>query len=200
MASIFGESRRGTKTGEVLFKNPLSRRGFCDKMLMLQMKKFNFRFLFYPFLIFLLGLNVVRYIFNGEIEYIIICGVLIGLLVTYCIIRKHFKQMIVLLICFVVGCGWYFVGVSLSFNQQEYIGKVAIVGMVTDSISEEKYSYTIILDDVKINGESGDNISVRVTNCYDLPQVGVLYLLKARLKMCTLLLLAILIQVAIVVG
>ncbi|MBQ8444627.1 MAG: ComEC/Rec2 family competence protein, partial [Clostridia bacterium] len=141
-------------------------------MLILQMKKFNFRFLFYPFLIFLLGLNVVRYIFNGEIEYIIICGVLIGLLVTYCIIRKHFKQMIVLLICFVVGCGWYFVGVSLSFNQQVYVGKVAVVGRVTDSISEEKYSYTIILDDVKINGESGDNISVRVTNCYDLPQVG----------------------------
>ena len=80
--------------------------------------------------------------------------------------------MIVLLICFVVGCGWYFVGVSLSFNQQVYVGKVAVVGRVTDSISEEKYSYTIILDDVKINGESGDNISVRVTNCYDLPQVG----------------------------
>lgn len=142
----------------------------------------NFRWLFYPFLMFLLGINVVRNIFNGQIEYIVVTAILAVLLALYCIIKKYFKQMAALIICLIVGGCWYFVGISQSFNTKEYVGKTAVVGRITDNISEDKYSYTVVLDHVKIDGKNEANVSVEITNCYNLPKVGSFISFESQLE------------------
>lgn len=135
------------------------------------MKKINFRWLFYPFLAFLLGLNMSRKVFAGSVEFILILSALVVGVGVFCVIKKYFKRLLVLFVCLVVGSGYYFLGLG-QFNAKDYSGKVAVVGRITDSIADNGYSYTIILDSVQIEGESAANVSVQLTNCQSELAVG----------------------------
>ncbi|MBO5395171.1 MAG: ComEC/Rec2 family competence protein [Clostridia bacterium] len=135
------------------------------------MKKINFRWLFYPFLAFLLGLNSARKLFAGQVDYIVVLSLLILAVGGFCLFKKYYTRLIVLFLCLLVGGGYYFVGLS-EFNVKDYHGSVAVVGRITDSIKDNNYSYTIILDNVKIDGEGAANVSVQVKDCADLPDVG----------------------------
>lgn len=135
------------------------------------MKKINFRWLFYPFLAFILGLNISRKVFAGNIEFIIILSVLVLGIGIFCIFKKYFKRLIVLFMCLILGMGYYFIG-QCEFNCKDITGKVAVVGRITDNVTDNGYSYTIVLDDVEIDGERAGNVSVQLSNCDQLPEVG----------------------------
>lgn len=133
-------------------------------------------------MMFLLGINAVRYICNGAIDYIIAISLIVFSIAIYCIITKCFQQMTILLICLLVGGGWFFLGSAVSFNQKEYNGTVAIVGRVTDNISEGAYSYKVVLDNVTINGEKGANISVDISGLSSSPEVGSVLAFESELE------------------
>lgn len=135
------------------------------------MKKVNFRYVFYPFLAFLLGTLMARKIFAGNLEFILISSFLIVGLSSFCLIKKLFKPLIIILSCFIFGTGWYFVGMS-EFNNKTYQDKVSVVGRISDSYSENNYSYSIILKDVEIDGEDAGNIQIQLKNCNQMPKVG----------------------------
>lgn len=124
-------------------------------------KLINFRYIFYPFLILLLGINIARDIFAGNVWTIVIAVLLILCLIIGCLLRKAYKPLIILLCCFILGNGLYFLG-NLTFVGKEYSGTVSVVGRATDDISDYQYSSSIVLDDVYIDGEKADNVRVYV--------------------------------------
>lgn len=124
-------------------------------------KLINFRYIFYPFLIFLLGMNIARDIFAGNVWTIVVAGLLIFGLIVGCLLRKAYKPLVILLCCFILGNGLYFLG-NLTFLSKEYSGMVSIVGRATDDITDYQYASSIVLDDVYIDGEKADNVRVYI--------------------------------------
>lgn len=112
----------------------------------------NFRYIFYPFLLFLFGLSVARQLFAGQIEVVILTIVFLCLLIAFCIYKKLFIPLAILLSFFFIGNGMYYVG-EASFKVKQYSGVVAVVGRVTDDIDEYNYFANVLLDEVSIDGE-----------------------------------------------
>ena len=135
------------------------------------MKKVNFRYVFYPFLAFLFGLTCARKLFAGNIEYIIIISVLILAVIGVCIFKKAFKIMAIILSLFAFGSGYYFVGMT-QFKVPDYQEKVCVKGRITDSYVDNGYSYSIILDEVKIEGKDAGNIQIKLIGADGMPEIG----------------------------
>ncbi len=62
----------------------------------------------------------------------------------------------------------YYLSVTPFNNMTNYEGTVSIVGRITDDIADYGYYKTLTLDDVKINGESTNNVYIAITNCEEL--------------------------------
>ena len=131
---------------------------------------------------FLLGINAVRYICNQEVDYIIAISLIVLFVGVFCVIKKYFKQAIALLICLIAGFGWFFVGMEVSFKEKEYIGSVSVVGRVTDVIDVKSYTYQVVLDNVKIDGQSEANISAELTGFTECPEVGSFLAFESELE------------------
>ena len=127
-------------------------------------KLIHFRPFFYSFLILTLAIACAKFVFDGNVSYIIlVCGVL-AFLVTFCIWRRKIACLVILLIVFGFGIGWYFLGIS-TFQGKEYSGEYQIVARVSDDISYSEYgqSCNVVLKGVKINGNKAKNIYAKLS-------------------------------------
>ena len=126
-------------------------------------KIFNWRPIFYSFLILLLAISSARFIFVGNVSYIVPVCVVFVVLFVVCFVQKKFKHFFVLLGVFCFGLGWFFVGVS-SFESKEYLGECEVVGRVSDDITYSEYenSLSTVLKSVKVNGEKTKNIRLTI--------------------------------------
>lgn len=123
------------------------------------MRVLNFRYLFYPFILFLFGIISARYIFGGNVTIIILAVISFTALFLVLNFKGKYKLSIALFLCFLFGVGWFFVG-QASYKIKDYDKEVAVVGRVCDNFSEDKNKYYIQLDNVRINGEKSKNISL----------------------------------------
>ena len=134
-------------------------------------KIINFRYVFYPFLAFFLGITMSRKFFTGNLETILmVAGVFVAVGVLF-IIKKTYKPLIFLFAFFLVGNGFYFIGEG-AYNVKDYTSQVAVVGRVTDDIKDGNYYKQIVLDDVKIDGKSQENLRLTLKNCPNSLNVG----------------------------
>lgn len=125
-------------------------------------KVVNYRFLFYPFIIFLLGISVARWLYSGSIEIIITTCLLLSALIFGLCIAKKYKLLITLIAFFFIGNGFFYIG-NVSYGIKNYEGQVSVVGRVSDDIVENNYYYNVVLDNIKINGENAKNINLHLT-------------------------------------
>lgn len=137
-------------------------------------KKFiNFRYIFYPFLIFLFGIYMARGLYAGVVENLVITLILLISLGSILIYKKKYKILTILFAFFFLGNGFYFLG-EHRYKVKDYLGVVSVVGRVSDRFEEGEHSYTIVLDDVSIAGENAKNIELYISkdsNARDL-EVG----------------------------
>ena len=140
----------------------------------------NFRYIFYPFLMFLFGITVARSLYSGEAWAIVIVLLLLLPLGGMLIYHKHFKILALLFAFFFIGNGFYFLG-ELSARAPEYSGLVSVTGRVSDDYEEGQYFAVAVIDHVKINGEEGDKIEVRFSRGGDMPEVGDIVSFEAEL-------------------
>lgn len=128
-----------------------------------QKKAFNSRPIFYGFLALLLALATSRFIFVGDLKYIIFDAAIVVLFLIYCIWAKKFKTLAVILCVFMFGLGWHFVGMA-TFRANTYTDAVMVEGRVSDDIYLLPYGgrQTIILKNVYINGKKESNINLTV--------------------------------------
>ncbi len=127
-------------------------------------KIINFRYIFYSFLAFFLGINIARGLFGGNLESILFVAIIFVALGTLLLVKKNFKPLIILVSFFLLGNSFYFLGEN-AFYGKEYTLTVSVVGRVTDKITENGYSSQVVIDCVKIDGESAGNVRVLVTDC-----------------------------------
>ena len=98
---------------------------------------------------FVLAIVLSIQIFSLSILHIIFATMVILTILVLCIKYKCIKRFIAILVAFLVGTGYYFVGLA-TFNQQEYTGEVLVSARVKSVYHGGDY-YSYILDDVKIN-------------------------------------------------
>ncbi len=122
-------------------------------------KFFNSRPLFYAFLSLMLAIATSKFIFDGNIRYIVFDVVILLVFFGYCIWARSFKTLAVVLSVFMFGLGWFFAGVAV-FEGKTYSDEVTIYGRISDDISYSDYggSARVILKDVEIDGQSAGNI------------------------------------------
>ncbi len=148
----------------------------------MNIKRFlNFRYLFYPFLIFLFGIVVARGLYNGDIETLLIVLISLLTLGIFLIIKKKYKIFAILFSFFFIGNGFYFIG-EASFEVKTYDGQVSVTGRVTDDFEENTYYYTVILDDVKINGEDARNIKASFSKGTKTIEIGDIVILETKVE------------------
>jgi competence protein ComEC len=122
----------------------------------------NLRYFFYPFLFLLFGLSQARNILGGSIVAIVAAVVLIGGAGVFLCMKKHFKFLAVLVFTFLFGGGLYYIGSAFE-KVKVYDEIVSVQGRVTDSFSESESYYSVVLDDVKIDGTSAKKISLCIS-------------------------------------
>ena len=107
-------------------------------------------------------------LFSGEIENICIVVIVLALLIGFCIYKRCYKIMTLLLVTYILGTGFFFIGVITS-KVRSYDGVVSVVARVSDDFEESDYYYTVVLDDVKINGQDSKNIEATFSKGQVLP-------------------------------
>ncbi len=137
-----------------------------------KLKAINFRLIFFGFLSLLFGIIVARELYSGGLEKIIITSVVLFVVIVIFCYARRFKSLIMILCLFLVGNGLYFLAIKTFDDVKEYDGRVAIVGRVSDDIRNYDYSDRIVIDNVKINGESGRKIEVDVQSGYGRLKAG----------------------------
>ena len=133
----------------------------------MQKKKYiHYRFIFYPFLAFLLGVNVARFLYGGDLTIIITISLLLLSLIISLILMKKVKLLLCLISLFFVGNGFFYLG-QACFYVKPYEQPVSVVARVSDkNFVDEDYYYQIVLDNVVANGEQAKNISAFVSKDY----------------------------------
>lgn len=127
----------------------------------------HFRPLFFGFVALLFAIMTTKFVFSGVLSYILVVAIALVGIVVFLLIRKNFIPLIVLLLFFAFGVGWYFVGIS-TFEGEVYTSQCEVIGRVTDY----KKGSGIILDDVKINGHKSKNIYLSITSSDNGISVG----------------------------
>lgn len=122
----------------------------------------NFRAIFFAFLFFLFGTFVARKLFAGSLFTICLVVCVFATLFAILIARGKSKLGLVLSVFFLLGSGLYFAGTSL-YEVKDYQNTVSVVGHVSDSFTENDFSYSIVLDNVKVDGENSKNIRVFIS-------------------------------------
>ncbi len=131
-----------------------------------RLKIFNARPIFYGFLALMLALCTARYVFCGNLKYIILDLVLIVAFVGYCIFFKNYKILAIVLSVFVFGLGWHFVG-QATFKPNQYEQVCQIAARVCDDIETNQYNQVVVLKDVTINGKKEHNLQLTISNTYE---------------------------------
>lgn len=146
---------------------------FCLSTLKVRMKDkiINFRYVFYPFLAFFLGITMARKLFAGSIEIVLVLVSLFAILTTFLLIKKLHKPLLVIFACFLLGNGFYFLG-ETSFSVKEYSSPVSVVGRISDNISDRGFYCDIVLDEVKIDGKKQANLRLTLKNAPQAVNVG----------------------------
>ena len=111
-------------------------------------KYINSRPLFYCFLALLVSIIATRFIFNLNIQYLVMMGMIIAVLLFYFCFTKHFMMLLCMLAVMLFGVCWFFVGVA-TFNSDDYVGEQVVQARVTEDISYYDYSTRVLLDDVR---------------------------------------------------
>lgn len=124
---------------------------------------FHSRPIFYGFLALLLAISTTRYIFAGNLKYIIFVALIAVSFLVYCIVFKKWASLVVVFAILLFGCGWYFLGIS-NFQGKTFEEPCQVIGRITDDVSYSTYGNqaTVILDDVKINGKQENNIRLTI--------------------------------------
>ncbi len=133
-------------------------------------KIIHFRYIFYSFLAFFLGINIARSLFGGKIESILLVATIFAVIFVFCIVKKIYKPFIILLSFFLIGNCFFFIG-ETAWNVKEYYGSVSVVGRVTDDITDWDFSKQVVLDEVRIDGERAGNVRLNINGGYKI-QVG----------------------------
>lgn len=126
-------------------------------------KIFNARPLFYGFLALLLAISTSRYVFAGDVKYIIFDCVIFLAFAVFCIWAKNFKTLIAIICVLAFGFGWFFVG-QANFLGKVYEGTCQVVGRISDNVNFSSYgnSADVVLKDVYINGQKEKNIALKI--------------------------------------
>ena len=117
-------------------------------------RKFNFRPLFYGFLAFAIGIASAYYIFTLNIAVVIIISVIFAGILGFAIFKRRFVNFLIIIACFILGAGAYFVEIG-SLNSTKFSGGTyEITARATTNIyAQENYTY-VIMDNVKVDGKS----------------------------------------------
>ncbi len=124
---------------------------------------FHSRPIFYAFLAFLLALSTTKFIFDGNISYIIFDCVILVAFVAFTIWTKSFKILAVVLALFAFGIGWWFLGIS-TFEGKHFQEECQVVARLSDDMTTYYNNVSVVAKDVKINGKSEANISLYIKN------------------------------------
>ena len=116
---------------------------------------------------FALAIFFARKIFGGEVFEILFCVGMFLLLFGICIKFKCIKRFVVMLCAFLIGLGYFYVGLA-TFVGEKYDGEKVVCGRVFDFSNMGSYAY-VNLDSVKIEGEYvSKNIMVYIPQDIDL--------------------------------
>ena len=116
---------------------------------------------------FALAIFFARKIFGGEVFEILFCVGMFLLLFGICIKFKCIKRFVVMLCAFLIGLGYFYVGLA-TFVGEKYDGEKVVCGRVFDFSNMGSYAYAS-LDSVKIEGEYvSKNIMVYIPQDIDL--------------------------------
>lgn len=127
------------------------------------MKKIiNNRLIFYIFATLLFGLIVARKLYSGNVLFIVITFLFLAMLIIWLSYYKKFKTLVALILIFFAGTGMSYLGQAL-YNVKSYSNSVAVVGRVSDDITEESGYYRVLVEDVFVNGEGAKNISLFIS-------------------------------------
>ncbi len=124
-------------------------------------KFFNSRPLFYTFLAFLLALATTKFVFDGNIKYIIFDCLILLVFIGMCLWTKSFNMLAVVLAVFCLGIGWWFVGIS-TFQQPVPEGESQVVARLTDDMTIYYDDVSVVAKNVKINGKNAKNLNLYI--------------------------------------
>ncbi len=122
----------------------------------------HFRYLFYPFMALLFGIVTSRKLFAGDILTCVLVPLIFVGLVAICMFFRKFKPLILLTVFFLLGNGFYFLGLAC-YDCKDYEGESIVIGRVTDEVRDYGYYSMYKLDSVLINGEGAKNIYLHVS-------------------------------------
>ena len=151
-------------------------------------KIFHSRPLFYGFLALLLAISTSRYIFVGNLKYIIFILLIFACFFAYCVWAKRWISFIVISSIFLFGLGWFFVG-QVTFEGKIYEGESQVIGRISDDVSYSVYgnSANVVLKDVYINGNKESNINLTIyIDSYDDFEVGDIIVFNAEVEKVSL--------------
>ena len=125
-------------------------------------KLLNFRYPFYCFLALLFGIVIAKSLYAGDVESIVLVAISLTFATCLSFCYKKFIPLIMIFIMFFAGNGLFFLGVSMA-EDKSFSGNVSVVGRVSDSsfVKEDNYC-NLIVENVKINGESVKNLKLFV--------------------------------------
>lgn len=131
-------------------------------------KVIHSRPIFYGFLSLMLAICTARFVFAGNVKYIIFDVLILLILFGFCLQQKAFKALAVVFAFFAFGFAWFFVG-QATFEGKTYAEPVAVVGRISDDVKYSEYNNsssgvaTVVLKDVTIDGKKEGNISLRIS-------------------------------------
>ncbi len=116
-----------------------------------QMRKINFRVIFFGVASFILALVFARHIFALSVFHIIFALLSLACVLVLCIKFKCIKRFVIIICFFVFGVGYYALG-YYTFMGEDYKDSVVITARVQQIIEHSTYT-TCVLDDVQVNGK-----------------------------------------------
>lgn len=121
----------------------------------------NKRVLCFVFFALLLGINLSRRLYAGNIEIIVLTTVSLAVVVACAICYRKVLLPVAIILAFFVGNGLFFLSYDIS-SGAEYSGQVAVSGRVNDKITDHGSYYSVILQDVSVEGEGAGNVLVNI--------------------------------------
>ena len=125
-------------------------------------RKFNFRPLFYGFLAFAIGIASAYYLFSLNIAVIIVLSIIFAFCMGFAIFKRRFVNFLIIIACFILGAGAYFVEIG-SLNSTKFSGGTyEITARATTNIyAKENYTY-VIMDNVKVDGKPAGKLALGI--------------------------------------
>lgn len=130
-------------------------------------KKFiHSRPVFYCFLALLLGVASARYIFNYNVQYVVLISLVVFFLLVLFIYFKKYLMLLLIFATLLLGFGWYYVGI-VTFKEEEFSDTCQISARITDDITYYKTYAVCELDDVVVNGKNIGKVQMTIFDNLD---------------------------------